>query len=116
MVSNRRGGISGVSRASLRVGSGSISLSADFNTLHKFARMMGVLLLGMCLLLVIVFNALLPVMHWSRPIAHPRLWINVICLAPFVPWLFLMPVVSSATRRRVVRELDTFLNNLAVAS
>src|SRR5437764_11597491 len=68
MVSTRQRGMSGVSRASLRITGGSISLTAEFDKLKKFSRLFAGLLLGVCLLLVIILNALLPVMHWNRPV------------------------------------------------
>jgi hypothetical protein len=116
VVCNRQRSISAVSRAWLRITRGSITLSADFKSLHKLSTTLAALLIGLCLLLLIIFNALLPIMHWSRPVTHPRLLINLICIAPFVPWIFLMPTIMRVTRRRMVRELDTFLHNVAVGS
>lgn len=105
MNNTRQSPLVGVSALTLEARPGSLRLEADFGSLDRLMKFMGIFIAAMALFFLVLFGFLFR----GRP--NFSLWTVVL---PFLPWPVLYPIIRSVLRRRLARALDNLLHNAAM--
>lgn len=108
MNSTKENPLVAVSELQLHYESGELVLFARMGGLKRLIRIMGVMLLCLCLGLMIVFRILFTDVGGFQPWIFPVL--------PLAPWIFILPILYVIHSRRAARALDAFLQNVVAAT
>jgi hypothetical protein len=111
---SRQATIRGVSRASVRITSSQIALSANFGGVRRLIRGVQILIVCLGVFFVIFFYILAPHMTQRGKSPLSRGAIALLPLVSLAPWPIILPFMGRAFRKRVTRELDTLVHNMSV--
>jgi hypothetical protein len=104
MSSSKQNPLMGASSVRITCAGGELRIEASFASIRKLGRTLAAVFAGVAVLLCAIFA----VVFWGQ---DPRL--ALMGIAPFLPWIVLLPVLLSMLRKRTIRALDALLANAA---
>lgn len=106
MISSRQNPLVGISRIRICRTSGALSIEAEFGSIRRLLKYIGLFILGMGVFFLILFGILFT--KQGQPLSK----IALIALAPFIPWPVIIPLMAVWLKSRTSRALDVLLSNV----
>lgn len=101
--------LNGISKVSIRGTGSELSVEAEFGGIRKTVKYIAIFILGLAVFFLVTFGILFCVIQ-----GQPANKIILICLAPFIPWPVIIPLMARFMKYRISRALDALLHNMSV--
>jgi hypothetical protein len=103
--SSKQNPILGASKIIVSINGNELVVQAEYGGIRKLMKFITILIVVMAISFLIFFTFLFG--KQSDNIVY-------ISLAPFLPWIVLLPLMSNIFQKRIKKSLDTFVNNVLV--
>jgi hypothetical protein len=100
-----------ISKASVSIDNGEITLYAELNGVKKFILYASLFILSMAVFFLVTFGIV-----FTQKLHLPMSKIALLSLAPLTPWPFLIPLMGVWYKNNAIKALDTLMNNMLSVS